>query len=546
MMMTVLGVHDGHDSGAALIHDGEIYAVNEERLTREKYHRGFPERSIIELFKLSGIEVGDVEVIAVSGIYRKKKRLLTMKKSLNELIGDNHIITVHHHRAHAAGAFFTSGFDNSVVLTIDAAGDGLSSAVYEGKEDELKKIAESSYLDSLGDFYASITELLGFKPMRHEGKVMALGAYYRGGDYHDFSDCIKVNGLGFDNLLQVTGSESVRELAERIDFPLNRRDECSDVLRAGNKDHELWRKAVKIAASAQNHLENLLEQLSQNIKKDDRIEEEIKENICYSGGVAQNVKANEIIKENFENTYVFPHMGDGGLALGAALDVQQRWKSAKKSWDWKDSSNNVYTGPEFRTKQIKNSFEKRDDLAYQRVNDKSEIVSSLLEEGEIVGLFQGKMEYGPRALGNRSILGDPSRKEIKKKLNNMLGREPFQPFSPTILKEYEDDYLKSSTTNKFMTLSYDITEKAKEDLKAAVHVDNTCRPQVLERKDNPVYYDMIKRFEEKTGIGALLNTSFNLHGEPIVCSPKEAINSFTEIDLDALICENYLIQKDNL
>ncbi len=542
-MMSILGVHDGHDAGAALIRGDKIHAVNEERLSREKYYRGFPRNSIKEVVKLSEVESEDIELVAVSGIYRKKKRLLTLKKELREIVGDVEILTVNHHDAHAAGAYFTSGWDNSLVLTIDAAGDGLSSGVYLGEKGGLKRIAESSYLDSLGDFYASITEMLGFTPMRHEGKVMALGAYHDGEEYYDFSDCIEVDGLGFENLLEITGSESVKELSKKVDFPLNRREECSNVLRAGKKYHELWEKAVNLAASAQKHLEDLLEQLCENIKEYDSIGEEFKQNVCFSGGVAQNVKANKVVRENFQNTYVFPHMGDGGLALGAALYIDQRLNDGDDIRDWKMSSGNVYLGPQLTTDRIKKRLVKDGDLEWEMIEEKGEVVSSLLGEGKIVGLFQGKMEYGPRALGNRSIIADPSKENIKERLNGMLGREPFQPFSPTILKEYADEYLKSPDENKFMTMSFDVTDEGKLDLQGAVHIDNTCRPQILERKDNPFFYDIIKRFEEKTGVGAVLNTSFNLHGEPIVCTPKEALDSFRKIGIDALICENYLVRK---
>jgi len=178
-MKTILGIHDGHDAGAALINGDKIHAVNEERLSREKYHRGFPEMSIREVIRLSDLEAKDIDKVAAAGIYRNKKRLLKLKNGLKEMVGDVEIITVNHHDAHAAGAYFTSGWKKSVVLTIDAAGDGISSAIYLGENGELKKLAESSYLDSLGDFYASVTEMLGFVPMRHEGKVMALSAYYK-------------------------------------------------------------------------------------------------------------------------------------------------------------------------------------------------------------------------------------------------------------------------------------------------------------------------------------------------------------------------------
>jgi len=541
-MKTILGVYDGHDAGAALIHDDEIHAVNEERLSREKYHRGFPEKSIREVIRLSGLEGNEIDKIAVAGIYRNKKRLLKLKNGLKEIVGDVEIITVNHHDAHAAGAYFTSGWEKSLVLTIDAAGDGISSAIYLGESGGLKKIVESSYLDSLGDFYASVTEMLGFVPMRHEGKVMALGAYYTGEEYHDFADCIEVDGLGFDNHLEVTGSESVKELSEKTDFPLNRKEECSNVLRDGKKDHELWDEATKIAASAQKHLEDMLDQLCENIKEDDEIKEEFKEDICYSGGVAQNVKANKFVRDNFQNCYIFPNMGDGGLALGAALYMNSKLNDDKNHWNWKESLKSVYLGPRFNTEQVETVLSEEEDLRWEKIEDVADLASNMLTEEKLMGLFQGRMEYGPRALGNRSILADPSNVELKKDLNQKLGREPFQPFSPTILEEYKDEYLVAPSSNKFMTMSFDIAERAKEDLAAAVHVDGTCRPQILKKEDNKTFYTIIKRFEEKTGIGAVLNTSYNLHGDPIVCTPEEAVDSMKKIGLDALFCEDYLIR----
>ncbi len=542
-MKTILGVYDGHDAGAALINGDEIHAVNEERLSREKYHRGFPKRSIKEVIRLSDLEVSEIDKVAIAGIYRNKKRLLKLKSGLKEIVGNIDIITVHHHDAHAAGAYFTSGWKNSVVLTIDAAGDGISSAVYLGESGELKKIAESSYLDSLGDFYASVTEMLGFVPMRHEGKVMALSAYYNGKDYHDFSDCIRVNGLTFDNHLEVTGSGSIKKLSEKTGFPLNRKEECYNVLRNGKKDHELWSQAVKIAASAQKHLQDLLVQLCRNIKKVEYIKEEFKENICYSGGVAQNVKANKIVRKNFQNSYIFPHMGDGGLALGAALYVDSKLNENKTHWNWKENLKNVLLGPRFTSKQIESVLKEKERLKWEKVEDKSKFISDMLIDGKIVGIFQGKMEYGPRALGNRSIIADPSHPKLKKELNQKLGREAFQPFSPTILEECKDEYLKNPSSNKFMTMSFDITEEAKKDLSAAVHIDGTCRPQILMKEDNETFYAIIKRFKEKTGVGGVLNTSFNLHGDPIVRKPEEAIKSMKKIGLDFLLCDDFIIMN---
>jgi len=542
-MATILGIYDGHDAGAALIHDKDIFAINEERMSREKYRRGFPELSIKKVLRSSGVKGKEIDKIAVAGIYRKKKRLLKLKKKLKRIIGDlsDKILTVDHHLAHASGAFFTSGSGETVVLTSDAAGDGISSRVYQGEEETLRPVAESSYMDSLGDFYASMTEMLGFEPMRHEGKTMALAGYHAGEKPYDFSDCLEVKGLSFKNHLEVTGSESMKMLSEKIGFPLNRKKECGDVLRNHKNEHELWDLSVEAAASAQAHLEKLVNELTENIKSHG----ELKENICYSGGVAQNVKGNKILKEKFENCWVFPHMGDGGLALGAALYVNSIFSDEKIKWDWKDDGESVYIGPKYSSKNILQTVQDHDRLLCERMEEKADAVAGLLEKGKLVGLFQGRMEYGPRALGNRSILADPSKEEMKDELNRKLGRETFQPFSPTILEGYQEVYLKNAEPNRFMTMSFDITERAENDLRGAVHVDKTCRPQILKREDNQVFYDIVKSFEERSGIGAVLNTSFNLHGEPIVCKPQEAIKTMNRIELDALLCEDLLVRRSS-
>ncbi|MEF8832552.1 MAG: carbamoyltransferase C-terminal domain-containing protein, partial [Candidatus Thermoplasmatota archaeon] len=211
--------------------------------------------------------------------------------------------------------------------------------------------------------------------------------------------------------------------------------------------------------------------------------------------------------------------------------------------DWKENLKNVLLGPDFNSEKIEDVISKKDDLKWEKIEDKPDRISNMIEEGKLIGIFQGRMEYGPRALGNRSIIADPSKPNLKKELNQKLGREPFQPFSPTILEEYKDEYLEVLDSNKFMTMSFDTTEKAAEDLAAAVHIDGTCRPQILEPEDKRTLYEIIKRFEEKTGIGAVLNTSFNLHGDPIVCTPKEAIDSMKKIGLDALLCEDYMARK---
>ncbi|MBS3817597.1 MAG: carbamoyl transferase, partial [Candidatus Thermoplasmatota archaeon] len=462
-------------------------------------------------------------------IWRLKEEL----KGISDDLSDK-IITVEHHKAHAAGAFFTSGWNKCVVLTIDAAGDGVSSKIYVGDDQELKPVAESSYLDSLGDLYASITEMLGFIPMRHEGKIMALAGFSEE-ESHDLSECIEVKGLSFENHLEVTGSESVKKISEKVGFPLNRKEECSNVLRKGKKDHELWELSTNLANSAQSHLENMLSGLGNNMIRCVDEKEETGGKIAYAGGVAQNVKGNRILREKFSDCWIFPHMGDGGLALGAALYLNAKSGERKKKWDWKDDTESVYLGPKYSSRSIERTIEKEEEVTGEKVNDKEEVAADLLAEKKIVALFQGRIEYGPRALGNRSILADPSTESVRDRLNDKLGRDAFQPFSPTILERYKDTYLKDPEKNRFMTMSFETTERAREDIPAALHVDGTCRPQILKKEDNETFYNIVDGFEKQTGIGAVLNTSFNLHGEPIVCSPDDAVSSFERMELDALL-----------
>ncbi len=540
----ILGIHDGHDSGAAIVDKEKIFAVNEERLNREKYYRGFPKKSTKKVLELSKSTPEDIDKIAVAGIYRKRKRLLKLEKELEKILGpiDDKIVNVEHHLAHASSAYFTSGWNKGTVLTIDAAGDGISSAIYLANNNNLNKIAQSTYLNSLGDFYASITEMLGFKPMRHEGKIMALGAYHNSDNYYDFSNCITLNGLTFNNKMNVTGSKSAKKISKKINFPIHRKKEISNLLRKGKLKHKLSIKAIKAASSAQKHLEKLLRDLSNNILENDEIDEKFKRKIAYSGGLAQNVKGNSILRKKFAESYIFPHMGDGGLALGAALYLQNNYNGSG-NYEMKDSVKNVYLGPKYSNPEVREVLEDSDKLRFRKSNNIIDEVGNLISEGNIVSLFQGRMEYGPRALGNRSILSDPSDVGLKEKLNNSLGREPFQPFAPTILDSRADDYLKSSEENKFMTMSFDVEDKAKEDLEATIHVDGTTRPQIISEEDNYSFYNIIKKFEELNGIGAVLNTSFNMHGEPIVCSPRDAVKSFLRSDLDYLVIEDFLVEK---
>ncbi|ASJ12325.1 carbamoyltransferase family protein [Thermococcus thioreducens] len=535
----ILGIHDGHDAGAVLIDGGRLFAVNEERLNRTKKYRGFPALSLKKVIEMAGAEPEDVEIIAVAGIFRKQKRLLELEENLRAVFGrgfKRKVIFVEHHLAHSASAYYTSGWRDALAVSIDAAGDGLSSSIYIARDGEMIRIAQSTYLDSLGDFYASVTELLGFKPMRHEGKVMSLAAYGR--PTYDLSSVIELNGMSFDNHLSLIGVEATRKLAELFDYPLRHAKEIALQMKRGKLEGRLQKKAIEIAASAQAHLEKLIEELGLKL-----VEKNLP--LAYAGGVAQNVKANAVLRKIFgdDNLWVFPAMDDGGLAFGAAVFVKAqldrldgRWRPFKLE--------HVYLGPGYSKEEVE-EFLKKEGVKYEEIGNASGFVVDALIDGKLVGFFQGKMEFGPRALGNRSILADPRDEGVKDRLNVALKRDVFQPFAPSLLWEKAGEYLEDlgGKPNEFMTMSYTASEEFREAAPAVVHVDGTTRPQAVRKEVNPAYYDVIKAFERKTGLGAVLNTSFNMHGEPIVCSPEDALRTFRNAGLDLLVIEGFAVWR---
>ncbi|NJE06149.1 carbamoyl transferase [Thermococcus sp. M36] len=535
----ILGVHDGHDAGAVLIDGDRIFAVNEERLNRVKKYRGFPELSVRKVMEMAEASPEDIEIIAVAGIFRKGKRLRELEENLQAIFGPKFkekVIFVEHHLAHSASAYYTSGWRDALALSIDAAGDGLSASIYVARDGEMIRIAQSTYLDSLGDFYASITELLGFKPMRHEGKVMSLAAYGR--PTYDLSSIIELNGLSFDNHLRLIGIEATRKLAELFDYPLRHAKEIALQMKRGNLEGKLQKKAIEIAASAQAHLEKLIEELGLRLK--DR-----KLPVAYAGGVAQNVKANAVLRHVFgdNSLWVFPAMDDGGLAFGAAVFVKAQFD--RLDGKWKPSRlEHVYLGPGYSKEEVE-EFLKKEGVKYEEIGNASGFVADALTDGKLVGFFQGRMEFGPRALGNRSILADPRDEGVKDRLNVALKRDVFQPFAPSLLWEKAEEYLEDlgGKPNEFMTMSYTASESFRELAPAVIHVDDTTRPQAVRREINPIYYKVIKAFERKTGLGAVLNTSFNMHGEPIVCSPADALKTFRNAGLDLLVIEGFAVWR---
>ena len=520
--MIVLGVCDGHDAGAALVKDGVVVAAaSEERFTRVKHQRGVPRNAIHEVFRATGLSFDEVDYVAVGGVFRRLKRAFQLEEYLLKLFPGVPQIYVDHHLCHAASAYRTCGWDRALIVTIDAAGDGLSATISLGKSGEIVPLYQSSAYNSVGDFFASITELLGFRPMSDEAKVACMAAH---GDaskcydvVRDFID-LDVKGLSFRNRLGVVGVEAVKLMREKLEgFSL-----------------------FDIAAAAQRRLEELVLSLLGRV-----VDEVGERRIVFAGGIAANVHLNMRIREEVSrDLYVFPHMGDGGLCVGAALEVWARMRLV----DGKDAKprrlEHVFLGPEYGDESIREAFKRYGvEGKVEFYDDIGGVVADLLLKGFVVGRFSGRMEFGPRALGNRSVLALPTDKRVVGDLNRRKGRPWWQPFAPTILYERVEDYLVDGCYAPFMTIAFRVTERGVEEIPAVVHVDGTTRPQTVKRGECPEYRRIIEIVEKEVGVGAVLNTSMNIHGEPIVCSPSDAIKTFKRGLMDYLAIGNYLLRK---
>ena len=510
----ILGICDGHNASSSLIEKGKIlFAMSEERFTRKKNQRGFPEKSINYI--LNKIKVEDIDCISIGGVFRRGERIKKLKNFQSKI--NKKFIYIYHHLAHSY-LYKLSEFKEALVISIDGGGDGLSFLASIANKNNLEIIAQSDLIDSVGDFYASITELLGFKPMEDEGKVMSLSSY-EGEDDIDLKILDYIKELkSFKNYLGVIGYEATKSLKKLM---------VKDKIQLSFEDK------VRISKFAQRTLEEVVLKAIDDLSTEYNIN-----NVVFVGGVAQNVKLNSKIAEKY-NLFVPPFMGDEGLCLGASL--------ADKRID-RINIDNTYFGYEIENENAEKLLEemknKLKDYKIEFIEEKDipEVIGNLILENKIVCLSRGKMEFGPRALGNRSIIALPT-KENKEKINKRLKRSWFMPFAPTILYEFVDDYLINPRYSPFMTQIFKVKEDKIKDIEGVVHVDKTTRPQTLKREANKTYYDIIKYIYDCIGIPVVLNTSFNLHGEPIVCSERDAINSFLKADFDALLLGSYLISK---
>ncbi len=402
----------------------------------------------------------------------------------------------HHHHCHAANAYYASGFDKALIITLDGYGSGDCGAVFVGDSGRLKLLREFRFPNSLGQYYEYVTSGLGFKPGRHEGKIVGLAAY---------------------------GNPEVLAPALRARFVDN---EDGEILMRAALNYFFTRLAAQlfakrdVAAAYQRVLEEVVHKtVSYWVKKTGLTQ------IALSGGVNANVKLNQRIREvpGVTSVFVYPNMGDGGCATGAALLVFGKQAYTGRAID------NVYWGPEYSESELVAAM-RQAGLQFERLECVEKVIAELLVQNRIVGRFDGRMEYGPRALGNRSILYPAQDPKVNQWLNHQLGRTEFMPFAPAALPEHGHRLFRNLSgcekTAEFMTITFDCTEEMIRLCPAAVHVDKTARPQLVNPRENPSFYKVLSFYFELTRIPAIINTSFNMHEEPIVCSPEDAIRAF--------------------
>lgn len=600
--MYILGLNIGHDATVVLLKDGRIAAgIAEERVSRVKYHFGFPYGAVKEVLRVADVQPAEIKKVVLSfdnDIKRSpfhytdtivkysgtidpsneidnKKKYNVIKEMLHrKIIGeakywkkaavyaeaeiirairscginDFEFSTEDHHYCHAASAYYEGGRNEALIVTMDGAGDGLCATISVGRDGEIERLAEVSDYYSLGRFYSAITKYLGFKRNRHEGKITGLAAY---GDPDKLYDKMKQlidlteDKRGFHSpVAGNTKGDSLRmkELGNFIKgtyYGHNFTNLYLDFLKkeCGNETRE------DIAAACQKLTEDLVVEYIEPFLRETGMK-----HVVLAGGLFANVKVNQRVLEmdGVESVFVHPNMGDGGTAAGAAYIAHYRELKKRNEKFMPFTINNVYYGPSFSDDEILDSLKNYNDVEYRKSDNIYAEGAKMISEKTVVGWFQGRMEYGPRALGNRSILFDPTDKSINDWLNKRLKRTEFMPFAPSGLidnaEEVFNNYKAGEYPSYFMTITFDVKEKWQDVIKAVNHVDNTARPQVVKPEQNEHYYRILQEYKKISGLPLFVNTSFNMHEEPIVCTPDDAIRSLLKDCVDVLIIGNYIVR----
>jgi carbamoyltransferase len=561
--VVVLGIHDGHNAGAALIKNGAVIAaINEERLNNVKNYSGPPLESIRKVFQIAQIDPLTVDIVAIVGLLRthaplkerpfhtrlyerltpyihshafcrllvktlhRFRRMDELNRLFQEMgITDREMFFIEHHQAHAACAFYNRPWkDKTLVLTLDGAGDCLCSTVSIGEGSGMERIASSTHYDSpSNNFYSEITGYFGLKRWEHEYKVMGLAPYGRP-EYciEEMRKLVRINPrkpLEFQN----TSGAYVTQVQSRL------------------RKRLAEQRFDNIAAACQTYYEQLVSQWVRNCIKETGVRK-----LACAGGSFLNVKANKIIREmdEVEDAFFYPASDDGGTPAGAAMEAYYRFCEREAIEASHPGMTDLYYGTEFDDEYIKSVLKETGwmDKA-SRVPAIEGEVASLLKQGKIIARFSGRDEWGPRALGNRSILADPRDLKVIRKINFAIKQRDFwMPFAPAILENRMDDYLIDARPARYMIEAFDTKEAANQIIAGLHPFDMTARPQTV-NDWNPSYRKIITEFQNLTGVGGILNTSFNLHGFPIVGKPEIALWTFQQSDLDGLAIGNWLVRK---
>jgi len=558
--MYVLGINpttEGtgeHDPSAVIFQNGElVFGAEEERFTRNKHAREtFPERAIRAGLNSCNLELPDIDIVSIAwkprakvkydlrhqirqpnlqsayqGVQNLKNYRVALRKIEKKLAEIETpvppIKTRIHHRCHAASAFYPSHFEEGIILSVDGRGERDATVVWKGDENGLERLRTYKYPNSLGGFYGTITAFLGYRPNNGEGKVMGLAPYGKYNQeidtrFHELID----SGLDYDMTpLSFHTGEAVKKLEELF----------GRTRRTTRREFTEWEK--DLAYVAQKLLEDtVVEIVKTYCQKIDT------KKIGLAGGVALNCKMNKRIMEldGVDEIFIQPVAHDAGSALGAGLLETNSPNMCEIS--------TVYWGPDYDPAEIIEVLS-RYKIDHRRPNNLEREIAERLAEGELIGWFQGEIEMGPRALGNRSILADPRTVNSRDRVNKFVKhRQEWRPFAPSMLEEAAQDYLINAEPAPYMVKTFDVKNEKLNEIPAVLHpADDTTRPQTIRKDQNPRYYTLIREFEQLTGVPVVLNTSFNDSGEPIVNTPTEAIRDFFSMGLDTLVVENFVLQK---
>jgi len=575
--MIILGINAYHaDSSAAIFVNGKmIAAIEEERFRRVKHWAGFPKLAIEFCLKEAGVTYEQVDFFAIGRDPKAKflkkilfvasnpagsmkvikdrvsnsKKMASIDEELASISGlsvkafAGKVVNVEHHRSHIASAFFASPFEEAACLSIDGSGDFTTTMIGIGRGNEIQILDSVDFPHSIGIFYTAFTQLLGFPHYGDEYKVMGMAPYGEPKYLDKFDDVVELTSDGLFKLnlkyfrsatqgIITYGDDNIPVVA-----PL-----FSDLMvqRFGpvrKKEEPLEQYHKDLAASVQRFTENVIFHILNHLQKRTGLE-----NVCIAGGVAQNSVANGKITRNttFKNVYIPSAGHDAGISMGAALYVQHQIQKMPRQ----ASIRSAYTGSNFSNEEIKSILNKKsipfsehdDEQLFQKITD-------CLQNGGVVGWFNGRAEFGPRALGGRSIIADPRRADAKEILNSKIKRrESFRPFAPSILKEHVSDYFELAEEVPFMEKVFPIKKDKRAEVPAVTHVDGSGRLQTVDKDVSPRYHGLIEAFYKKTGVPILLNTSFN-ENEPIVNSPEEALACYLRTNMDMLVMENIVVER---